>query len=206
MKRLNKNKPTTSNIIFKFFFYFLIPYVLINGIIFFLFIQSPTINVVANDSQNYEENKIKFSIECLLPLSYIKTYFQNEEIPYTKFGDYYSVDVSENGTYQIKVLAINQSKAETSVNIETIDSTPPNIDIDNAIVAGNTLILSVNDDQTEINYDKVYATKDNGDKIDATYIDKVSGTVQFQVESGEKIVVHIEDMIGNSAETSFTLN
>ena len=206
MKRLNKNKSTTSNIIFKFFFYFLIPYVLINGIIFFLFIQSPTINVVANDSQNYEENKIKFSIECLLPLSYIKTYFQNEEIPYTKFGDYYSVDVSENGTYQIKVLAINQSKAETSVNIETIDSTPPNIDIDNAIVAGNTLILSVNDDQTEINYDKVYATKDNGDKIDATYIDKVSGTVQFQVESGEKIVVHIEDMIGNSAETSFTLN
>lgn len=209
MKKLNsvsKNKLSIKEIILRFFFGFLIPYLVINGIILFFFIQTPTINVVNMDSPNYEKDKIKFSIDCALPLLDIKTLFQDKEVPYSKLGDTYVVDVSDNGTYQIKVVALNKSAANSYVEVEAQDTLAPSIDIDNAIVAGNTLIISVYDDQSGINYDNLYATLSDGSKISPAYVDQASGTVQFQIENEQKIVIHVEDELGNHSETSFNIS
>ena len=201
-----KRKMPIVEIVLRNFFGFLIPYVLINGIIFFLFIQTPKIQVIDQDSKDYEENKIKFSIDCLLPITDVKTYFQESEIAYSKLGSTYVIDAENNGTYQIKVMALNRAPGNSIIEIETKDSNPPTIDLDSAIITGNTLIISVHDAQSEINYDNLYATLENGTKLVPTYIDKSSGTVQFQITEGKKIVVHVEDTFGNHSETSFTTN
>ena len=201
-----KHKMPIIEIVLRIFFGFLIPYVLINGIIFFLFIQTPKIQVIDQDSKDYEENKIKFSIDCLLPITDVKTYFQEAEIAYSKLGNTYVIDAENNGTYQIKVMALNRASVNSIVEVETQDGVAPTIDLNSAIITGNTLILSVHDDQSEINYDNLYATLENGDKLTPTYVDKSSGTVQFQITEGKKIVIHVEDTFGNHSETSFTTN
>lgn len=201
-----KRKMPVAEIILRFFFGFLIPFVLINGIIFFLFIQTPKIQVVEQDSKDYEENKIKFSVNCLLPVTDVKTYYQESEIAYSKLGSVYIINADNNGAYKINVTALNNSTANSIIEIDTQDSVPPTIDLDSAVITGNTLIISVHDNQSGINYDNLYATLENGTRLNPTYIDKSSGTVQFQITEGKKVVVHVEDDFGNHSNTSFTIS
>lgn len=206
-KRLkSKRKMSIGEIILRFFFCFLIPYILINGIIFFLFIQTPKIHVVEQDSKDYEENKIKFSVNCLLPVTDVKTYYQESEIAYSKLGNVYIINADNNGAYKINVTALNNSTANSIIEIDTQDSVPPTIDLDSAVITGNTLIISVRDNQSGINYDNLYATLENGTRLSPTYIDKSSGTVQFQITEGKKVIVHVEDDFGNHSDTSFTIS
>lgn len=206
-KRLkSKRKMSIGEIILRFFFCFLIPYILINGIIFFLFIQTPKIHVVEQDSKDYEENKIKFSVNCLLPVTDVKTYYQESEIAYSKLGNVYIINADNNGAYKINITALNNSTANSIIEIDTQDSVPPTIDLDSAVITGNTLIISVRDNQSGINYDNLYATLENGTRLSPTYIDKSSGTVQFQITEGKKVIVHVEDDFGNHSDTSFTIS
>ena len=201
-----KNKMSVAEILIRIFFGFLIPYVLINGLLFFLFIQIPKINIIDQDSKDYEENKIKFSIDCALPLTDVKTFYQESEIAYSKLGNLYIINADNNGSYQINVTALNKSSANSIVEIESQDNIAPVVDLDSAVITGNTLIISVRDNQSGINYDNLYATLENGTKIIPSYIDKSSGTVQFQISDGKKVVVHVEDDFGNHSETSFTIS
>ena len=201
-----KHKMSAVEILLRVFFGFLIPYTLINGIIFFLFIQTPKIIVTEQDSKDYEDNKIKFSIDSMLPLTDVKTYYQESEIAYSKLGNVYIIDAKDNGSYQIKVTSLNRSSANSTIDIETKDNVAPIINLDSAVITGNTLIISVHDNKSEINYDNLYATLENGTKLTPTYVDKSSGTVQFQITDGKKVIVHVEDATGNHSETSFTIS
>ena len=142
----------------------------------------------------------------MLPLTDVKTYYQESEIAYSKLGNVYIIDAKDNGSYQIKVTSLNRSSANSTVDIETKDSVAPIINLDSAVITGNTLIISVHDNQSEINYDNLYATLENGTKLTPTYVDKSSGTVQFQITDGKKVIVHVEDATGNHSETSFTIS
>lgn len=200
-----KNKMSPLEIILRFFFGFLIPFVVINGLIFFLFIQVPNINIVKEDSSDYEESKVKFSVDCLLPITQINTYFDDKEIAYTKNGDTYIINADNNGSYKITATALNKSVSEALVTIEAKDVSAPSIDLDNAVVTGKTLIFYVSDAQSEINYDNLYGVLENGEKITPIHTDAASGNVQFNIESGEKVVVHVEDIEGNGADITFTI-
>ena len=201
-----KNKISVLEIIMRFFFGFLLPFVVINGIILFLFIQVPEISIFDENATEYEEEKIKFTVKCLLPISDIKTYFEDNEIPYTKFNNIYVIEAKDNGTYQIKARAINGSSAEIKASVEAKDVVPPAIDIENALITSNMLVFSIYDVESEINYDNVYATLEDGTRLTPSYIDKSSGTVQFQINTQGKITVHVEDMEGNPTETTFIAN
>lgn len=201
-----KRKMSIGEILLQFFFGFLIPFVIINGLIFFFCIQVPNIKVVDNDSSEYEDSKIKFSIDCILPIINIKTSYEDKEIPYIKYGDMYIIDANDNGSYQISVTALNRATAQVIATIETKDVVSPIIDINNAIITSNMLIFSIFDAESEINYDNIYAITENGDRIDPSYIDKSSNTIQFQIESGKKLMVHVEDVEGNPTETTFIAN
>lgn len=195
---------SVGEIILRIVFGFLIPFVLINGIILFLFIQVPKIYIVDADSKDYEENKIKFTIDSFLPITDIHTSFQNTEVPYSKLGNQYVIDATNNGTYQIKVTSLNKATVNSYVEIETVDKEPPIIDLDNTIITGNTLTFSVTDNNSEINYDNIYATDEDGNKLTPSYVDKSSGTIQFKFDTNKKLTVHIEDNNGNYSETTFS--
>lgn len=203
MKRSKANKKQKIDIghaILRFFFGFLIPFVLINGLILFLFIQLPTIEVEHDDS------KIKFTVSCLLPITDVKAYFDQTEIPYTKVSDTYLIDANENGIYRIQVKAINGATKDQPITVESRDSEPPIINTDEAIIAGNTLTFNVQDTLSGINYDNLYITTDGETHVKPIYVDKPSGTVQFKIESNSSITIHVEDTLGNYAEKILNIN
>lgn len=201
-----KRKMSIGEIVLRFFFGFLIPYVIINGILFFFFIQVPNITLIDKESAEYEDSKIKFSVNCILPIINIKTSYEDKEIPYIKYGDMYIIDANDNGSYQIAATALNRATAQVIATIETKDVVSPIIDIDNAVITSNMLIFSIYDAESEINFDNIYAITENGDKIAPSYIDRSSNTIQFQIEAGKKLTVHVEDIEGNPTETTFIAN
>lgn len=201
----SKQKIPVAEIILKFFFGFLIPFVLINGLIFFIYIQCPLIKIVDSASEEFEENKIKFSVECKLPLKEVKVLYQDKDFAYSKVNNFYVADAAESGTYSISATAINGAISVYNVRIESKDVIPPSIDVDTVVITGNVLNITVSDDSSGINYDNLYATLENGEKILPSFIDKEIGAVQFKIESGDKIVIHVEDTFGNSSETPFTI-
>ena len=209
---MNKNKKdknqkmSITEIILRFFFGFLIPYVILNGLIFFVYIQTPKISVVTQDSSEYEDNKIKFTVDCKLPIKNVEVTFQDEIVAYTKLRDMYIVEVNSNGSYQIKATAINNTVANYYGGVETIDSVAPTIDLDTAIITGNTLLINIHDDQSQINYEKLYATLEDGTTVEPKQVDQSIGNVQFQIDTGNKITVHLEDEYGNASETPFTIS
>ena len=201
-----KYKMPISEIILRFFFGFLIPFLAINGLIFFIYVQCPTIKVVDTDSNEYEENKINFYVDCRIPLKDVSVTYDNKVLSYTKTNNKYSIDISDNGVYTIKATAINGAVSNYSVPVETKDSIPPKIDLDTAAITGNILMINVSDNESNINYDNLYATVDDGTKITPKVVDRELGSVQFQIDSGNKVVVHVEDEHGNYSETSFTIS
>ncbi|MBR4133541.1 MAG: hypothetical protein IKU04_03355, partial [Bacteroidales bacterium] len=86
---------------------------------FFFFIQVPNITVVDKESSEYEDSKIKFSVNCILPIISIKTSYEDKEIPYIKYGDMYIVDANDNGSYQIAATALNRATSQVIATIET---------------------------------------------------------------------------------------
>ena len=72
-KRISKNNKNsnTQNILFKFFIGFLIPYVLINGIIFFFYTEVPRINIKEQKDDN-QLSKIEWTIDSKLPIIDVK--------------------------------------------------------------------------------------------------------------------------------------
>ncbi|MBR1844576.1 MAG: hypothetical protein IJ790_02495 [Lachnospiraceae bacterium] len=201
-----KNKISIFGIIIRFFFGFLLPFVVINGLILFLFIQVPSITVFDEDSSEYENEKIKFTVDCMLPISEVKAYYEDTEIPYSKLDNIYTIEAKNYGSYQITAKAINGATFKVIAPVESKDVIPPAIDIENALITNNLLVFSIYDAESEINFDSVYATLEDGTRITPSYIDKSSGTVQFQLNSTGKITVHVEDIEGNPTETTFITN
>ena len=205
----NEKTNTILNVFLRIIFGFLVPFVVINGLIYFLYTAHPTINVITNDNA-IEDNgtaNISFTIDCPIPLSSIVVYRNEEddtinEIPYTKLGDTYNINISENGTYIIVAKSLNNSIAKTSTYIDTLDNTPPTIHMENAVFVGKSITFEISDDQSGINYDNLYSVDDSGRQEHPQSLDESSGTVTFRFENTNSLTIHVEDMSGNSIETT----
>lgn len=204
MKRMNKTKQSNmSSILKKFFLGFLLPYLLINGIIFFIYTEVPHISI-KEQTEDKQLSKIEFTIDSKLPIIDVKVECLNEEVPYTKTGNTYSIDANNTGTYKITAKALNQLTAVSSCSIESLDESAPVIDTESAIIANGTITINISDNQNAINYDSIYAKDENGNMISALSIDQNTGSVQFNVSDLSSIIIHVEDLSGNATETNIS--
>ena len=205
----NEKRNTILNIFIRIIFGFLVPFFVINGLIYFLYTAHPTINIDTSDNAIGDNGtaNISFTIDCPIPLSSIIVYRNEDdgginEIPYTKLGDKYNINISENGTYIIVAKSLNNSVAKTSTYIDTLDNNPPTIYMENAILIGKSITFVISDDQSGINYDNLYSIDDSGRKEHPQSLDESSGTVTFRFENTKTLTIHVEDMSGNSFETT----
>lgn len=201
----NKNKKTQidiPNIILRFFFGFLIPFIIINSIIFFLYTDAPVIKIKEYDDNNYNLNEIEFSINSYLPIVEVVVTSQDENIEYRKNGEKYVIPVSSNGTYKISAKSINNMVAVYYKTVSTIDDTPPLINSETIVFTNGTLTFNITDNQSGVNYNKIYAVMSDGSNLEPIYVDKSTGTVQFKLENANNISIHIEDQSGNYSDTS----
>lgn len=181
---------------------YVLPYLIINTLIFLFVIATPKIIMNETETDDYVLSDISFTVESYLPIQNVNVTSNDIPLDYTKNGSKYQVKVENNGSIRIDVTSINNMTSTQFVSINILDDTAPVIDVENALLVADTLTFSVSDTQSGIDYNKIYATDANGEQIQPLFVDQLAGTLQFSMKSGG-ITVSIADIIGNTTTTSF---
>ena len=195
-------KNIKDNFIVKFFLGFLFPYVIINGLILFIIIDKPSINVLTDLSEQEKIDHIQFSIENILPIINVSVTNNDKAINFSKAGQTYTFPINENGSYKIEATAINKMTVTTFCNVDTLDDVSPTINLTDATYSAGILTFTISDNDSGINYDNLYGIINN-EKTSPHFIDKPTGTIKFKISTGQSITIHVEDNNGNISETTF---
>lgn len=177
--------------------FFVLPYVVINGIIFLLVTATPKLDLKVADTPNYQTTDVTFHVKSLLPLKTLSVTLNSQPVEYTKDGSLYTASVSSNGTFYVETTALNGMKASSFVNVNVIDDTPPSIDKDSCKIENGDLTFLITDIESGVDYDSIYGIYDGSKQVYPTKIDRETGAVTIPMYT-DSIVLHFADKVGNA--------
>ncbi len=197
-----------TNKYIRFLLFFLLPYLVINGIILMLVCSSPHISVEVKDTNDYMTAEVDFTVRSLLPIKELKVSLESEPIEAEKTGSTYKCTVNQNGTFTIEATSLNGMLRSSYTDINILDDTAPSIDESSINISNGDLIFTISDTQSGVNYDSIYGVINDTETVYPSEIDKSLGFVTLPLpKNAESIELHFEDMVGNarSGRISVTL-
>ncbi|NWO22364.1 hypothetical protein HW273_10765 [Oribacterium sp. oral taxon 102] len=189
----------------RFLLGFLLPYLVINGILLFLVITKPTIRAEEPDTTDYQHAAIRFEIDSLLPMRSVKATLEGDPIELTKKGSVYSAELEANGNLTISVESLNRMTDVEHISINILDETAPSIEESSAVIGAGYVEFQVSDSQSGVNFDSIYATDSDGSHLKPTDIQRTSGKITFSMK-GDSLNVYVQDLAGNQQTVNFSVS
>ena len=196
---------SAKNGILRFFLGFLLPYLVINGLILFFVIQTPTITTDEPDTKDYKSADVSFKVTSLIPLKSVTASIEGQEVPLEKDGSSYKCTLTNNGNLTVKAIAINQMTKSTYIQVNLLDEANPVINEDSIVLGAGYLEFDVSDTQSGVNWDSIYGIDNLGNNVKPTDVNQTTGRVTFSM-AGDSITVYVKDLAGNEAQASFSVN
>ncbi len=193
-----KDNPVLRNLIF-----FVLPFLVINGLIFFFAVYTPKVELDIGDTTDYKSVDVTVRIHSLLPLKNSSITLDSAPLEMERDGQTYTATLTANGVVEVTAESINGMSRTVFEHVMVLDDTAPTVDEDYTLNS-NFLTITVSDSLSGVNYDELYGRDEDGERVEPTSIDQETGTVVFPM-SGNTITVHIEDFVGNAAEPSYSI-
>ena len=193
-----KDNPVLRNLIF-----FVLPFLVINGLIFFFAVYTPKVELDVGDTTDYKSVDVTVRIHSLLPLKNSSITLDSAPLEMERDGSTYTATLTANGVVEVTAESINGMSRTVFEHVMVLDDTAPTVDEDYTLNS-NFLTITVSDSLSGVNYDELYGRDEDGERVEPTSIDQETGTVVFPM-SGNTITVHIEDFVGNAAEPSYSI-
>lgn len=201
-----KSDPLSNKYIRVLLFYIL-PYLVINGIVLLLVCSSPRISVDVKDTDNYITTEVNFTVNSLLPIKELNVALESEPVEYTKSGKTYTCTVDKNGTFTVDAKSINGMTRSVYTDINILDDAAPSIDESSISYSRGELSFIIEDTLSGVNYAELSATADNGEEIKPSSTDTASGSVTMLLpKTAEHVDIHYEDMVGNAGTAKISLS
>ena len=195
-----------SNRYLRVLLFYILPYLVINGIILLLVCSSPRISVDVKDTDNYISTQVDFTVKSLLPIKELNVVLESEPLEYTKSGKTYTCTVDKNGTFTVDAKSINGMSHSLYTDINLLDDSAPSIDESSINYSRGELSFTIEDTLSGVNYSDLYATTDDGEQVLASSTDTASGTVTMLLpKTAESVELHYEDMVGNAGTAKISL-
>ena len=182
--------------------FYILPFILINLVIFILATSTPKIEYDASDTRDYRSVDISIRIRSLLPIREMSVTMESQPLEMEKEKGAYTATLTNNGTLQIYVKGWNGMSARLSDTIQALDDMAPTIQEDYVMEKG-ILTITAEDSQSGINFDAVYATDEDEKTVKPSHINKESGEITFPMDT-QTLVVFVEDYAGNTIKSSYT--
>ena len=182
--------------------FYILPFILINLVIFILATSTPKIEYDASDTRDYRSVDISIRIRSLLPIREMSVTMESQPLEMEKEKGVYTATLTNNGTLQIYVKGWNGMSARLSDTIQALDDMAPTIQEDYVMEKG-ILTITAEDSQSGINFDAVYATDEDEKTVKPSHINKESGEITFPMDT-QTLVVFVEDYAGNTIKSSYT--
>lgn len=192
-----------SNGLKKFLLFGLLPYIVINGVIFVLVTARPKIEVRVADTNDYRTTQVEFTVKSLLPLKKLTAEIEAKEIPFEKNGSSYTATVDMNGTLYVDAVAVNGMHAAEDADVSVLDDKKPTIDEESCDISGGELRFTITDSQSGVNFDSIYGIYDGNKEVRPTSYDRETGTVVIPFYTNS-LQIHAEDMVGNAISANIS--
>lgn len=185
------------------FLVYVIPFLLINSILFILVAARPHITIYAEGTSDYKSTTITVQVNSLLPLTEFTSTQEDSPLELTQTGKgEYTAQITKNGVIEIYVKSINGMTARQYEHINILDDTAPLVGEQYSIEDG-ILTLTLEDSQSGLDQKSVYATNDAGETILPSSYDEAAGRFTFQM--GEQtLYIHASDLAGNAMQATFS--
>ena len=201
--QLVKSKPKSR--VLHFILCYLLPYLIINGLILLFVIQQPTIETTEPDTKDYQTASIEIKVDSLVPLKSLTATMDGAELPLEKSGSIWTADVTKNGTLTLNAKSINGMSKTTYVQINLLDDVGPTIDEESVNLGAGDLEFPVSDTQSGVHWDSIYGVDSLGNTVKPTDINNPSGRVTVS-RAGDAITVYIRDLADNESSANFSVN
>ena len=192
-----------SNTVKKTILFYLLPYFVINGIIFALVTAKPKIEIAVADTDNYQTTQVQFTVKSLLPLKSLKADIESKEVAFEKNGSTYTATVDMNGTFYVEAVSLNGMHGSDYSDVSVLDATPPQIPEETCDISGGDLRFIISDSQSGVNFDSIYGVYDGTRNVTPSSFDKETGLVVIPLYS-DSIQIHAEDMVGNAMSVNIS--
>ena len=182
--------------------FYIIPFLLINLLIFFLVTLRPKFKLHIEESSDFRTAEIQVEMHPRLPLAAFEVKLDDTPLNLENLGGgHYKASVDKNGTLEVTVRYINGMHRTQYEHIGSVDDQPPLISGDE--LDGNMLTVSFDDPQSGINYDSIYAIDADEERVLPSSIDESENKAVFQVLTS-RLEVHVSDQLGHEAVANFT--
>ncbi|MDO4266640.1 MAG: hypothetical protein Q4C63_09305 [Eubacteriales bacterium] len=183
--------------------FYLLPYFVINGIIFAVVTATPKIEIRVDDTDDYRTTKVEFTVKSLLPLKSLKADIESKEITFEKQGSNYTASVDMNGTFYVEAEGLNGMHASNYADVSVLDDRAPIVNGESCEVSGGDLRFTITDSQSGVNFDSIYGIYDGNREVRPLSYDRDTGVVMIPLYTNS-LQIHAEDMVGNAMSISFS--
>ena len=182
--------------------FYVLPFIVINGIIFLLVTSRPKAEITIGESSDYISTTMELKVKSLLPIKTMEVSLDSTPIELTKAGgSTYKTTLTNNGTLEVKLTGFNKMKSVSYETVNVLDDTPPVIK-DNVLENG-ILSFRLEDTQSGVDYSSITASDEDNTDILPLSIDRSTGLVTFEINK-ENITISARDKIGNELHVTFT--
>lgn len=184
--------------------FYILPFVTVNGLIFFLATTRPKYELVVEGTNDYRTTDITFTIKSVMPLKEVTIKMDAEPLDLEKVGKKkYRATITHNGSLEIYMKNFNDMALLEYEYIDILDNESPTIE--DAVSEEGILSFTVSDTQSGVDFSSICAITSTGEQILPLSADRATGRVSFQMDLNG-LVVQVKDMTGNEFQTTFSLN
>ena len=190
-----------------FFLFWLLPWAVINGIIFVLVTAKPEIGLRVSDTNDYRTCEVEMTVKSLLPIKEMEASINSEPLELTHSGKTWKGTVTKNGSIVALVTSVNGMRSQQYADVSILDDELPSIDEESCSFDSATDLVSftLSDSQSGIDFDSVYGETPDGRTVRPESYNKETGLVVMPIRDADAIEIHFSDMAGNTRTASFSV-
>ncbi|EXG83672.1 hypothetical protein [Lacrimispora sp.] len=182
--------------------FYVLPFIVINGLIFFLVTSRPKGEITIGESSDYISTTMELKIKSLLPVNSMEVSLNGSPVEITKTGlKTYSAVLKSNGTLTVKLTCFNKMKTVIDEQVDVLDDTPPVIK--DKVVENGILSFRLEDSQSGVDYSSISACDEDNQDIAPMSIDRSTGRVTFELIK-DNLNITAKDNIGNELHVTIT--
>ena len=184
------------------FLFYVIPFLLLNLLIFFLVTLRPKFKLHIEESVDFRSAEIELEMHPRLPLAAFDVKLDDTPLNLENLGGgHYKTSVDKNGTLEVTVRYINGMSRTQYEHIGSVDDQPPLISGEE--LDGNMLTVSFDDAQSGVDYDSIYGIDANEERVLPRSIDDAAHTAVFHITT-DRLEIHASDKLGHEAICNFS--
>lgn len=183
--------------------FYILPFIVINGIIFFLVTAKPKCEIAIGTTNDYITTDLTVTIKSLLPTKDLMVSINGEEITLDKTGrKTYTAAITQNGVTEVSLTNFNGMTSTIYEHVNILDDEPPAVA--SYFVEDGILNVTLSDSQSGVNFSNIYALDSNGARLSPLTVDKVTAQVTFSID-GAGLTMYASDMSGQTMEQPFSI-